>query len=587
MKRAEALQNKRESKFSDLQVLHWNVRDKTVQDVLDTLQEVIHPPDLLLLQEVGGLGKGAPDAVLSFDLWSGNDKYSCFHIDSADGFRQICIVIRHPFAEHVQSTCALSVGLGVSLKPKRGKPIHAVTCHFPHSKRPDAKTVWENGTRELSSFLQTPHPDDFVIFSVDLNQDYTLHYDTFSEMPHFRTVIVQNDLRMQDYQGDSWFARGHSSKIDFSFFRGLGVEGSIQNRDDLRLGLPSDHNALLLTYSAKVPFLRPHYRRTLCGKWNIDTRRAMNACLESAGKPFTLSTLAGIRQACAIKPPSLRYKDPQAVSDLIDLRKQASDPVERARLAGCIHEARKTAKEEHKTMLLHAAQQGDRRVISFLKRSSAASATDAGFLQRAGGSEQAVQDVKLHYHAKYTATDPTPFSPLIEELYSKHGCAPVNPITRGEVLRHLGKLDTQTCTGENGVPYTLLKEITRSDLGEEFCQFLTGILRSGKVPSEWKVGRISFIPKIKLPSNAADLRPICLTNTVAKLFGRILIHRMRAFLPPCNSLQLGCQPGRQAMDGVNTVKAAIAISNRVCGPLCFAKLDIKAAFDSLSHRAAG
>ena len=135
MKRAEALQNKRESKFSDLQVLHWNVRDKTVQDVLDTLQEVIHPPDLLLLQEVGGLGKGAPDAVLSFDLWSGNDKYSCFHIDSADGFRQICIVIRHPFAEHVQSTCALSVGLGVSLKPKRGKPIHAVTCHFPHRGR--------------------------------------------------------------------------------------------------------------------------------------------------------------------------------------------------------------------------------------------------------------------------------------------------------------------------------------------------------------------------------------------------------------------------------------------------------------------
>ena len=38
------------------------------------------------------------------------------------------------------------------------------------------------------------------------------------------------------------------------------------------------------------------------------------------------------------------------------------------------------------------------------------------------------------------------------------------------------------------------------------------------------------------------------------------------------------------MDGVNTVKAAIAISNWTNVPLCFAKLDIKAAFDSLSHR---
>ena len=162
------------------------MRGKTVQDVLDTLQDVIHPPDLLLLQEVGGLGKGAPDAVLSFDLWSGSDKYSCFHIDSAEGVRQICIVIRHPFAEHVQSTCALSVGLGVSLKPKRGKPIHVVTCHFPHSKRPDAKTVWENGTRELASFLQTPHPDDFVIFSVDLNQDYNL-----ITIPFLRCLIFE------------------------------------------------------------------------------------------------------------------------------------------------------------------------------------------------------------------------------------------------------------------------------------------------------------------------------------------------------------------------------------------------------------
>ena len=43
---------------------------------------------------------------------------------------------------------------------------------------------------------------------------------------------------------------------------------------------------------------------------------------------------------------------------------------------GCIHEARKAAKENHKTALLHLAQQGDRRVISFLKRSSATSATD-------------------------------------------------------------------------------------------------------------------------------------------------------------------------------------------------------------------
>ena len=219
-----------------------------------------------------------------------------------------------------------------------------MTFHFPHSKRPDAKAVWENGVKELASFLQAPQPDDFVILSVDLNQDYTLYYDTFSEMPHFRTVIAQNDLRMLEYPGHSWYARGHSSKIDFTFYRGLGVVGTIQNRNDLRLGLPSDQNAFLLNFGAKVPFLRPVCRRTLCGKSDIDSRRAVEACKETIGKPFDLQILSGLRQACVVKPPSLRYKDPPEVLKLIALRKQCVDAEDRERLVGSIHEARKVAK---------------------------------------------------------------------------------------------------------------------------------------------------------------------------------------------------------------------------------------------------
>ena len=37
----------RDSRFSDLEILHWNVRGKTVQDVLDTLHGVVHPRTLL------------------------------------------------------------------------------------------------------------------------------------------------------------------------------------------------------------------------------------------------------------------------------------------------------------------------------------------------------------------------------------------------------------------------------------------------------------------------------------------------------------------------------------------------------------
>ena len=118
---------------------------------------------------------------------------------------------------------------------------------------------------------------------------------------------------MQSFEGDTWFARGCSSKIDFFFCRGLGVDFSIQNRTDLRLGLPSDHNALILGARGKEPFLRPAYRKTLCGRWDVDEGRAEAAALGHMGSGFSLSILDQIRSLSTVKPPSLRYVDPPDV----------------------------------------------------------------------------------------------------------------------------------------------------------------------------------------------------------------------------------------------------------------------------------
>ena len=105
-----------------------------------------------------------------------------------------------------------------------------------------------------------------------------------------------------------------------------------------------------------------------------------------------------------------------------------------------IHEARRQAKEDHKTNLLELARQGDRRVIGHLKRSSSASATDAGFLQRAGGSLEAQTSVSEHYRSKYTATDPTPLEPAIRSLFAHHSEGALVPITCEEIMKHLNNL---------------------------------------------------------------------------------------------------------------------------------------------------
>ena len=54
-KHAKPQTKNRRLQIHDLRAVHWNVRGKTVQEVLDTMQDIIHAPDFLLLQEVGGL----------------------------------------------------------------------------------------------------------------------------------------------------------------------------------------------------------------------------------------------------------------------------------------------------------------------------------------------------------------------------------------------------------------------------------------------------------------------------------------------------------------------------------------------------
>ena len=299
-KHAKPQTKNRRLQIHDLHAVHWNVRGKTVQEVLDTMQDIIHAPDFLLLQEVGGLGKADASVVQTFPIWAGRIKYTCFHVDTAQGFRQACILVKHPFTDCIHSSVALKVGFAVQLRPKSQRPIFLLTSHFPHGKRADAKDVWSQGIKEVSNLLQQCSPEDLVLYSTDLNQDYTLHYDSFPEMPHFRTVIAQNDLRMQPFEGDTWFARGCSSKIDFFFCRGLGVDFSIQNRADLRLGLPSDHNALILGAEGKEPFLRPSYRKTLCGRWDVDEGRAELAALEHVKSGFDLSVLDHIRSVSTV-----------------------------------------------------------------------------------------------------------------------------------------------------------------------------------------------------------------------------------------------------------------------------------------------
>ena len=104
------------------------------------------------------------------------------------------------------------------------------------------------------------------------------------------------------------------------------------------------------------------------------------------------------------------------------------------------------------------------------------------------------------------------------------------------------------------------------------------------IPAIWCLGKLTLIPKNTKPTDPTHLRPITLQCTGMKLFQRILWNRLLPSLP-VPQCQLGCIQGRQAMEGLWALNELwVHAADEATNP-CIIKVDVKTAFDSLTHSA--
>ena len=79
------------------------------------------------------------------------------------------------------------------------------------------------------------------------------------------------------------------------------------------------------------------------------------------------------------------------------------------------------------------------------------------------------------------------------------------------------RLQTNKSTGPDSIPPRVIKELA-AVLAQPLCALINTSIRHGIVPVQWKVSRISPIPKTIPPVNIeSDLRPIAVTSTFAKI----------------------------------------------------------------------
>uniref|UniRef100_A0A2M4CJ33 Putative reverse transcriptase n=1 Tax=Anopheles darlingi TaxID=43151 RepID=A0A2M4CJ33_ANODA len=213
-------------------------------------------------------------------------------------------------------------------------------------------------------------------------------------------------------------------------------------------------------------------------------------------------------------------------------------------------------------------------------------------------------------------TDPAETRRLVDELFPKHppmewpqpSAASSNSSTPNvlrqvtqEELRNIARrLGPRKAPGPDGIP-NIAVAMAIMENTEVFQRIFQQLLDQQTFPTQWKVQRLVLIPKPgKPPGNGSSYRPLCMINTLGKVYEKILLNRLNEELedattgPKLSASQFGFRKQRSTVDAVEQVvaRASYAIQFGVTNKkdmrcLMAVALDVKNAFNNASWTSIG
>ncbi|XP_050090000.1 uncharacterized protein LOC126574085 [Anopheles aquasalis] len=176
-----------------------------------------------------------------------------------------------------------------------------------------------------------------------------------------------------------------------------------------------------------------------------------------------------------------------------------------------------------------------------------------------------------------------------------HNAQSLREVTDSELLDIAARLATKKAPGPDGIPNVAVAT-SMAKYPAVYRQLFQELLNNCEFPTEWKVQRLVLLPKPgKQPGSASSYRPLCLLNTVGKVFERVLLSRLNDYVEHAtdgarlSTRQFGFRKGRSTISAIEAVldhaKHALSfgVSNgrnkRCCAVVA---LDVRNAFNSAS-----
>lgn len=150
------------------------------------------------------------------------------------------------------------------------------------------------------------------------------------------------------------------------------------------------------------------------------------------------------------------------------------------------------------------------------------------------------------------------------------------------------ELSDKKSPGLDGIPMEVVKRLVL-ELPYSFADMCNKVVLEEEVPDPWKEGRVVLVKKPNRDGDVpADYRPICLLNSLAKAYEKVLTHRLTQEVEMKNvlhPLQFGFRRGRSTTDAVSKL---VEIATAARGGSWYTRqipvvvmLDIRNAFNSI------
>lgn len=160
--------------------------------------------------------------------------------------------------------------------------------------------------------------------------------------------------------------------------------------------------------------------------------------------------------------------------------------------------------------------------------------------------------------------------------------ASVPKFTETELHTATQSMKTGKAPGMDGIPAEAVKEVVKSN-GQWLLKVLNELLKIQKFPREWKIAKAILLPKDSKPGQLKSYRPLCLLNTLSKLYESMIRQRLEEEIEQKGNFakhQYGFRKGRSTLQAMEIIRDLSEKSKKEWNVLI--TLDVRNAFNTAS-----